>query len=112
MSYCASASCLAHRERVFWNPYFAGWTHVAGTPCTAMADEPDPTLLTCAYCGQRTEVDGAGRLWTYEPDAPGHWDVTPAGAWYWRSAAWNGRCVTSSTGEHEVLGTSQASGLA
>lgn len=100
MSYCLSASCLAHRERVFWHPWFGAWLHTSCAPCEAMAGEPDPTELRCVYCGQRVEVDGAGRLWSYSPDtgrcgAPG--------------TSWTAACPGAPGGLHSpVLVASQA----
>lgn len=110
MSYCLSASCLAHRERVFWNPYFGQWTHTSSRPCEAMAGQPDPTELRCAYCGQRTEVDGAGRLWTYLPDSTGRWEYLD-GHWRWFPERWTDACPPAPGGLHTpVLGASQAAG--
>lgn len=113
MSYCLTASCLAHRGEVFWNPYFRAWVHLSCAPCEALAGEPDPTLLTCVYCVQRTEIDGAGHLWTHVPDAPGHWEEVPAPErWRWHDDKWTDRCRAAPSGLHEplVLTGSQADG--
>lgn len=93
MSYCLAASCLAHRERVFWHPWLGAWVHTSCSPCEALAGEPDPTELRCAHCGQRTDVDGAGRLWTYHPEGGEHWRA---------------ECAASPEGLHSVLCASQA----
>jgi hypothetical protein len=117
VSYCLTACCLEHREEVFWNPYFGAWVTLSCRPCSALAGEPDPTELRCSWCGQRTEVDGGGQLWTHVPDAPGHWEQLPEGApwgqrWRWHDDKWTRQCGGSPAGVHQVLGTSQASGLA
>lgn len=108
MSYCLTASCLAHKREVFWQHPWRMWVHAAGLePCDALAGQRDPTELPCRYCGQRTEIDGTGRLWTYVPDAPGHWaelDMPGSplhGRPVWRDDKWTRDCPLSPTYGHE-----------
>lgn len=102
MSYCLTASCLAHRREVFWNPYFTAWVHLACDPCEALAGEADPTELRCRYCGARTEIDGAGRLWTFAGKGLGYWARLENGLLRWRDECWTDRCPVSPAFTHEV----------
>lgn len=43
MSYCLTASCLAHKREVFWQPPWSCWVHATGCqPCEALTGEGDP----------------------------------------------------------------------
>lgn len=101
MSYCLTASCLAHHREVFWQHPWKLWVHAAGLePCGALAGQPDPTLLACRYCGARLEIDGGGKLWSHVPDAPGHWD-TATWPHAWHDDKWTRECPLSPTYQHE-----------
>lgn len=103
MSYCLTASCLAHRERVFWQPVWDCWVHAAGVkPCEALAGQADPTALHCRYCGARVQVDGPDRLVSYRPETEGTWEEQPDGRLQWRRNPWLSDCPISPTFHHAV----------
>jgi hypothetical protein len=102
VSYCLAASCLAHRERVFWHPEFGQWVHTNCYPCDALAGQADPTELRCRYCGARVETDGPDRLVSYVPEAAGTWVRQPDGRLFWHRDPWLPKCPISPTFHHEV----------
>ncbi len=112
MSYCLTATCLAHRERVFWQHTWSCWVHSAGChPCDSLVFEPDPVELLCRYCGVRLDADGASRLWALVPEADrrSHWEKWTEYAWQpprekyrWRDDAWTDKCPVSPTFLHHV----------
>jgi hypothetical protein len=67
-----------------------------------MAGEPDPTELRCRYCWARVQIDGAGRLWEYRPDAGGGWERQEDGLLWWRDDAYTDRCPLSPTFAHQA----------
>lgn len=103
MSYCLTASCLAHRERMFWQPVRDCWVHAAGCqPCESMEGQADPAELRCRYCGARLEVDGPDRLVTLVPETEGEWVRQPDGRLFWHRDPWVSKCPISPTFRHEV----------
>jgi hypothetical protein len=113
VSYCLTASCLAHRERMFWMSQWGIWVHGALKPCEAMEGEADPTELRCRYCGVRLEPDGAGRLWAHSHPGAGHWVMLPCGRHpegcecvgrlkRWKDTSYREDCPISPTFHHEV----------
>lgn len=105
MSYCLTASCMAHRVKIYWSPYFSRWVHAAGNQaCEELRGEADPTELRCFYCGADLDADGAGRLFEHHPDAPGYWEESPdlPGRSLWRDGKWSRACRISPTFNHEL----------
>jgi hypothetical protein len=97
---------------MFWMPPWKRWVHAAGMrPCEAMAGEPDPQALSCAYCGARLQPDGAGRLWEFTGRGH-HWEHTGqtvaegsvwSGGWEYVDDNWTDWCALSPSGFHEVV---------
>ena len=105
MSYCLTASCLAHKREVFWQPPWSCWVHATGCqPCEALSGEGDPTGLRCRYCGVSTQADGAGRLWSLAGAGLGHWGRLENGLLRWQDECWTAKCPVSPTFHHEISG--------
>jgi hypothetical protein len=102
VSYCLQASCLAHRERVFWQPLWSCWVHTECRPCEALAGEPDPTELCCRYCGASAEVDGSGRLLVHAGKGLGRWERQGDGLVRWADESYSSKCPVSPTFHHET----------
>jgi hypothetical protein len=106
VSSCITASCLAHHDRIFWHHQFKAWVHTSCHPCEALAGDPGPDALACAYCKAKLDIDGAGKLWVHLPGGRGWWEHHPAGCYprmTWHDGKWSGACPASPEGVHEHL---------
>jgi hypothetical protein len=102
------ASCLAHRERMFWQAAWSCWVHTSACqPCEAMAGDPDPTGWRCRYCGARLAYESGGRLWSFTGRGH-HWEHTGqtcgpwSGGWEYIDDNWTDKCPVSPTFLHHV----------